>query len=241
MLVVMAAIYLLARAFSSVHPAVGFVRAFAEAAMVGGLADWFAVTALFRHPLGLPIPHNRDHPAQQGPHRRDAGELPARQFPHSPGRGEAHGPARRGGGGGATAGDPERRRPAAAARRIAADRRRARGAQRRAAGRGRQVGHRPAHRPDAVRADARAATDRRDEGKPPSGRHGQLHPLAGACARREPDAHLPAGARAREHDRALDRPRRDAGQWASSTGSTRCCRKRRTTPGIVCASRWRRA
>ncbi len=36
---------------------VGFVRAGAEAAMVGGLADWFAVTALFRHPLGLPIPH----------------------------------------------------------------------------------------------------------------------------------------------------------------------------------------
>ena len=36
---------------------VGFVRAAAEAAMVGGLADWFAVTALFRHPLGLPVPH----------------------------------------------------------------------------------------------------------------------------------------------------------------------------------------
>lgn len=36
---------------------VGFVRAAAEAGMVGGLADWFAVTALFRHPLGLPIPH----------------------------------------------------------------------------------------------------------------------------------------------------------------------------------------
>jgi uncharacterized membrane-anchored protein YjiN (DUF445 family) len=35
----------------------GFVRAFAEAAMVGALADWFAVTALFRHPLGVPIPH----------------------------------------------------------------------------------------------------------------------------------------------------------------------------------------
>jgi len=34
-----------------------FVKAFAEAAMVGGIADWFAVTALFRHPLGLPIPH----------------------------------------------------------------------------------------------------------------------------------------------------------------------------------------
>jgi uncharacterized membrane-anchored protein YjiN (DUF445 family) len=36
---------------------VGFLRAAAEAGMVGGLADWFAVTALFRHPMGLPIPH----------------------------------------------------------------------------------------------------------------------------------------------------------------------------------------
>ena len=35
----------------------GLVRATAEAAMVGGVADWFAVTALFRHPLGIPIPH----------------------------------------------------------------------------------------------------------------------------------------------------------------------------------------
>jgi uncharacterized membrane-anchored protein YjiN (DUF445 family) len=38
-------------------PWLEFVRATAEAAMVGGLADWFAVTALFRHPMGLPIPH----------------------------------------------------------------------------------------------------------------------------------------------------------------------------------------
>lgn len=36
---------------------IGYVRAFSEAAMVGALADWFAVTALFRHPLGIPIPH----------------------------------------------------------------------------------------------------------------------------------------------------------------------------------------
>ncbi len=35
----------------------GYVNAFAEAAMVGALADWFAVTALFNHPLGIPIPH----------------------------------------------------------------------------------------------------------------------------------------------------------------------------------------
>lgn len=38
-------------------PWLGYVHAFAEAATVGALADWFAVTALFRHPLGLPIPH----------------------------------------------------------------------------------------------------------------------------------------------------------------------------------------
>jgi len=36
---------------------VGYVQAAAEASMVGGVADWFAVTALFRRPLGLPIPH----------------------------------------------------------------------------------------------------------------------------------------------------------------------------------------
>ena len=41
----------------NVHPHWGFLTAFAEAGMVGGLADWFAVTALFRHPLGIPIPH----------------------------------------------------------------------------------------------------------------------------------------------------------------------------------------
>jgi uncharacterized membrane-anchored protein YjiN (DUF445 family) len=57
LLVLMAALYLTARIYEPVHPAIGFIRAFAEAAMVGGLADWFAVTALFRHPLRLPIPH----------------------------------------------------------------------------------------------------------------------------------------------------------------------------------------
>ncbi|MBI3225718.1 MAG: DUF445 domain-containing protein [Mycolicibacterium cosmeticum] len=36
---------------------VGYVRAAAEAGMIGALADWFAVTALFKHPLGIPIPH----------------------------------------------------------------------------------------------------------------------------------------------------------------------------------------
>ena len=57
MLLAMAAIFIASSRLDDVHPTWGFVRAFAEAAMVGGLADWFAVTALFRHPLGLPIPH----------------------------------------------------------------------------------------------------------------------------------------------------------------------------------------
>jgi uncharacterized membrane-anchored protein YjiN (DUF445 family) len=57
MLAGMAALFVAASKLEDVHPAWGFVRAFAEAAMVGGIADWFAVTALFRHPLGIPIPH----------------------------------------------------------------------------------------------------------------------------------------------------------------------------------------
>lgn len=57
LLVAMAAVYFLTRPLDEGANLWGFVNAFAEAAMVGGLADWFAVTALFRHPLGLPIPH----------------------------------------------------------------------------------------------------------------------------------------------------------------------------------------
>ncbi len=57
LLVLMAAVFLAARALQPHYPWLAYVKSFAEAAMVGGLADWFAVTALFRHPLGLPIPH----------------------------------------------------------------------------------------------------------------------------------------------------------------------------------------
>jgi uncharacterized membrane-anchored protein YjiN (DUF445 family) len=57
LLVVMAAVFGITRALEPQYPWLSFVKAFAEAAMVGGLADWFAVTALFRHPLGVPIPH----------------------------------------------------------------------------------------------------------------------------------------------------------------------------------------
>src|SRR2546427_247875 len=51
------AVFVAARIFEAQYPWLGWVRATAEASLVGGLADWFAVTALFRHPLGLPIPH----------------------------------------------------------------------------------------------------------------------------------------------------------------------------------------
>src|SRR5438067_7447454 len=57
LLVAMAAVFAIARGLEPDHSWLGYIKAFAEAAMVGGLADWFAVTALFRHPLGLPIPH----------------------------------------------------------------------------------------------------------------------------------------------------------------------------------------
>ena len=57
MLVVVAILFGVSRWYEAQFPWLSWVRAFAEAAMVGGIADWFAVTALFRHPLGIPIPH----------------------------------------------------------------------------------------------------------------------------------------------------------------------------------------
>jgi uncharacterized membrane-anchored protein YjiN (DUF445 family) len=57
LLIAMAGLFAVTRWLEPNYPWLSYVKAFAEAAMVGGLADWFAVTALFRHPLGLPIPH----------------------------------------------------------------------------------------------------------------------------------------------------------------------------------------
>ena len=57
LLSVMVVVYVIAELLSRRYAAAGYLRAFAEAAVVGGCADWFAVTALFRRPLGLPIPH----------------------------------------------------------------------------------------------------------------------------------------------------------------------------------------
>lgn len=50
-------LYILSSYFKHTYPIFNYLVAFSEAAIVGGIADWFAVTALFRHPLGLPIPH----------------------------------------------------------------------------------------------------------------------------------------------------------------------------------------
>ena len=57
MLALAAVVLVLARIYESRYPWLGYIRATAEASVVGGLADWFAVTAIFRHPLGIPIPH----------------------------------------------------------------------------------------------------------------------------------------------------------------------------------------
>src|SRR3981081_3519910 len=59
------ALFVTAKALLPVHPIFGFIAAFAEAATIGGLADWYAVVALFRRPLGLPIPHTAIIPSNQ--------------------------------------------------------------------------------------------------------------------------------------------------------------------------------
>jgi len=65
LLLLMIAVYILTAAFERHWPGLAYVRAFAEAGMVGACADWFAVVALFRHPLGLPIPHTGIVPANK--------------------------------------------------------------------------------------------------------------------------------------------------------------------------------
>lgn len=65
LLALMTVLYVVSHTVNVGGWALGYVRAFAEAAMVGALADWFAVTAIFRRPLGLPIPHTAVIPKNQ--------------------------------------------------------------------------------------------------------------------------------------------------------------------------------
>ncbi len=78
--VLMAIIFVIAKIFEKQYFPVSYVRAFAEAAMVGALADWFAVTALFRHPLGLPIPHTAIIPNSKDRIGNGLGNFIARNF-----------------------------------------------------------------------------------------------------------------------------------------------------------------
>src|SRR5688572_11620120 len=65
LLVASGVIMLIALVLEARWPWLGYVRATAEAAIVGGPADWFAVTALFRHPMGIRIPHTAIIPARK--------------------------------------------------------------------------------------------------------------------------------------------------------------------------------
>ena len=81
LLVLAAVVYFIARANQDGGaPWIGFVRATAEAAMVGAFADWFAVTALFKHPLGLPIPHTAIIPKRKDDIGEGLGEFVQSNF-----------------------------------------------------------------------------------------------------------------------------------------------------------------
>ncbi|MCP3993536.1 MAG: DUF445 domain-containing protein [bacterium] len=80
LLVLAALIFIATFIFTEGDGWAGYVRAAAEAAMVGGIADWFAVTALFRHPLGIPIPHTALIPRGKDAIGRGLGEFVQRNF-----------------------------------------------------------------------------------------------------------------------------------------------------------------
>ena len=65
LLIIATVVFVVARLFEGRYPWLGIVRATAEASMVGGIADWFAVTALFKHPMGIPIPHTAIIPTRK--------------------------------------------------------------------------------------------------------------------------------------------------------------------------------
>ena len=80
LLVASAVVWALAHAFAPPWPWLGYVGATAEAAVIGGLADWFAVTALFRHPLGIPIPHTAIIPMRKSRLGRSLGRFIENNF-----------------------------------------------------------------------------------------------------------------------------------------------------------------
>jgi len=79
-LLFMAVVFVVAFLLQEKYPALQYVRAAAEGGMVGALADWFAVTALFRHPLGIPIPHTAIIPRRKDEIGRTLGEFVETNF-----------------------------------------------------------------------------------------------------------------------------------------------------------------
>jgi uncharacterized membrane-anchored protein YjiN (DUF445 family) len=73
-------LFIASRLLEARYPWLGVVRAISEAAMVGGLADWFAVTALFRQPMGLPIPHTAIVPTRKDRIGRSLGNFVQKHF-----------------------------------------------------------------------------------------------------------------------------------------------------------------
>lgn len=80
MLVLAALVFIVFRGLEQDYGWAGYVRATAEAAMVGAFADWFAVTALFKHPLGIPIPHTAIIPTRKNEIGEGLGEFVQSNF-----------------------------------------------------------------------------------------------------------------------------------------------------------------
>jgi uncharacterized membrane-anchored protein YjiN (DUF445 family) len=80
LLILMGIVFVVARMFEPQHPWLGYLRATAEASMVGGIADWFAITALFRQPLNLPIPHTAIIPNRKDRIGRSMGNFVQNNF-----------------------------------------------------------------------------------------------------------------------------------------------------------------
>jgi len=80
LLVLSTAVWIASSYWMARHPWLAYVRATAEASMIGGVADWFAVTALFRHPLGIPIPHTAIVAARKDQIGRSLGNFVSRHF-----------------------------------------------------------------------------------------------------------------------------------------------------------------
>ncbi len=80
LLVFMGGLFLVASFFEPRYSWMGYIRATAEASLVGGVADWFAITALFRHPLGVPIPHTAIIPSRKDKIGRSLGNFVQNNF-----------------------------------------------------------------------------------------------------------------------------------------------------------------